>query len=88
MGTHKLIKKIEDFFDQSRQKQIKKRDKLAEFIDKLEEKKTTLEQQIINESEHDQTSLKYRELDKKFKAVCKLLKRAKQQNHALVEEES
>jgi hypothetical protein len=87
MGTSKLMRKLEEFFDLSRSKQIKKRDKLDEFIARLDEKKAKLEAEMVTESETDETSEAHQELEKKHKAVSKLLKRARQSHHDLTEEE-
>lgn len=86
MSTTKLIRKLEEFFDLSRSGQIKKKHKLAEFIDRLENKKSELNEQMVVQSEVDETSEVYNELEQKHKAVLKLLKRARQNLHELSEE--
>jgi acyl-coenzyme A synthetase/AMP-(fatty) acid ligase len=85
MGMSKLARKLEDFLDLSKKRQVKKRDKLAKFIDKLDKKKNKLEKAMAAESEHDETSNTYKALRQEFKAVSKLLKRAKKNEHALAE---
>jgi len=77
MGTSKLTDKLDEFFNLSKSKQKKKHDKLLKIIQKLDEKKLSLEHKMIIESEIDETSEKFNEVKNEFKAVSKLLKKAK-----------
>jgi len=86
MGTSKLIKKLEHFFGLSEKKQHKKREKLQEIIDKLQEKKDRLKKEIVVESAIDETSSRYHGLCKQRKALSKLLKKARKQADRLDEE--
>ena len=83
MGTNKLIEKLEDFFGLSEKKQQKKREKLLKIIRKLEEKKIALEQDVVEESEIDETSARYHELNHQLKVLSKLIKKAKKQEAQL-----
>jgi Mg2+ and Co2+ transporter CorA len=80
MGTSKLTDKLEDFFDLSKSKQKKKHDKLLKIIQKLEEKKSSLEQKVIKESGIDETSTRFHDLRKELNVVSKLIKKAKKKN--------
>ena len=53
MDTNKLIGKLENFFDLSKNKQKDKRDKLLKIIDKLENKKSKLEVEVMEASKID-----------------------------------
>lgn len=86
MGTSKLTDKLDAFFNLSKSKQKKKRDKLLAIIDKLEEKKSNLEQEVVLESEMDETSEMFHDLRKELNIVSKLLKKAKKKS-VLDEEE-
>jgi len=82
MGINKLLHKLDDFLDLSKQKQEKKHNKLLKIIKKLEAKKLELEQEVIDESKVDDTSDKYRELSKKLNVVSKLIRKAKKHDMA------
>ena len=86
MGTTKLMHKLDEFLGLSEKKQRKKREKLEGIIVKLQDKKNALDQEIVLESELDETSTRYHELDKQRKAISRLLKKAKQQASHLDEE--
>lgn len=86
MGTSKLTDKLDAFFNLSKSKQKNKRDKLLAIIDKLEEKKSNLEQEVVLESEMDETSEMFHDLRKELNIVSKLLKKAKKKS-VLDEEE-
>jgi len=77
MGINKLLHKLDDFLDLSKQKQEKKHNKLLKIIKKLETKKLELEQEVIDECKVDDTSDKYQELSKKLNVVSHLIKKAK-----------
>ena len=79
MGTSKLIEKLEEFLGLSKKKQHKKREKLNDIILKLQEKKDQMKEEIVMESEADETSPRYHELSKQRKAISKLIKKAKKQ---------
>ena len=77
MGTNKLIGKLEDFFDLSKNKQKDKHDKLLRIIEKLETKKVKLEIEVMEESKKDETSNRYLDLSKELKVLSELVKKAK-----------
>jgi len=80
MSTNKLMEKLESFYNLSKSKQEKKHDKLLKIIEKLEEKKSSLQQEMIKESEIDETSSTYQDLSKELKVISKLIKKAKKKN--------
>ncbi len=82
MGINKLLHKLDDFLDLSKQKQEKKHNKLLKIIKKLEAKKLELEQEVIDESKVDDTSDKYQELSKKLNVVSQLIRKAKKHDMA------
>ena len=82
MGINKLLHKLDDFLDLSKQKQEKKHNKLLKIITKLETKKPELEQEVIDECKVDETSDKYQELSKKLNVVSKLIRKAKKHDMA------
>lgn len=79
MGTHKLVEKLEDFLGLSEKKQYKKREKLEGIILKLQDKKMRLDKEIVIESEIDETSSRYHDLNKQRMVISRLLKKARQQ---------
>lgn len=76
MGTNKLLTKLDEFLDLPKKKQQKKRDKLIKIIRKLEEKKTGVMQELAKQSEVDETSDAYHDLQKELNIINKLLKKA------------
>ena len=78
MNIDKVMNKLDDFFNQSASKQKKKHDKLLEIIEKLERNKAKLKTEMIIESEKDETTEAYHDMDKELKVISKLLKKAKQ----------
>lgn len=86
MNIDKVMNKLDDFFNQSASKQKKKHDKLLAIIEKLELKKTELKTEMIIESERDETSEEFHDMDKELKVISKLLKKAKQ--HSTPEQET
>lgn len=80
MGTSKLMNKLEEYFNLSKSKQKKKRDKLLKIIHKLEEKKSGLEQLILSEREIDDTSEKFDELSKELTVISRLIDKAKKKS--------
>jgi hypothetical protein len=77
MDTNKLIGKLEDFFDLSKNKQKDKHDKLIKIIGKLENKKSRLEVEVVAESKNDETSTRYHDLSKELQVLSELIKKAK-----------
>ncbi len=80
MKIKDLMENIDDFFDLSKKKQKNKRDKLKKMIKSLEDKKEDLKQVIRKEASRDKKSKICYNLCKEFKAVNKLLKKAKKRN--------
>ena len=77
MDTNKLIGKLENFFDLSKNKQKDKRDKLLKIIDKLENKKSKIEVEVMEASKIDETSAMYHDLSKELMVISELIKKAK-----------
>ena len=77
MGTSKLISKLEKYFDLSKNKQQEKHDKLLKIIAKLENKKSRLEVEVMEESKTDDTSTRYHDLSKELIVLSELIKKAK-----------
>ena len=86
MNIDKVMSKLDDFFNQSASKQKKKHDKLLAIIEKLERKKAELKTEMIIESEKDETSEEFHDMDKELKVISKLLKKARQ--HSTPEQET
>jgi len=78
MSTTKLVEKLEKFFDLSIEKQHKKHEKLLKIINKLEEKKSRLEQKTRNEGASDATSSDYQDLERELQVISSLISKAKQ----------
>jgi len=82
MGTTKLVKKLEKFFDLTENKQREKHDKLLKIIHQLEEKKSRLEQKAQKEKEIDESSSRYQILKRKLLVISSLISKAKQKDLA------
>ena len=78
MNIDNIINKLDDFFNQSASKQKKKHEKLVEIIENLEQKKHDLKIAMITESEKDDTSEEYHDMQKELQVISKLLKKARQ----------
>jgi ribonuclease HII len=78
MDTNKLVGKLEEFFDLSKKKQRKKRDKLLKIIGKLEEKKAALESELAGDSQSD----RYQDLKQELQVVSELIDKARQQEES------
>lgn len=81
MGMNKLVHKLDEFFDLSKKEQKKKQDKLLKIISKLEEKKASVMEKMADESERDETSERYHELDSELKVIAKLLRKARKHSY-------
>ena len=82
MDTNELVEKLDAFFDLSKKKKRKKHKKLLKIVQKLEEQKSRLELEVVEESKRDDTSDRYRELSQELKVISKLIKKAKKQDLA------
>ena len=82
MDTNELVEKLNAFFDLSKKKKRKKHKKLLKIVQKLEEQKSRLELEVVEESKRDDTSDRYRELSQELKVISKLIKKAKKQDLA------
>ena len=82
MDTNELVEKLEAFFDLSKKKKQKKHEKLLKIVQKLEDNKSRLELEVMEESKRDDTSDRYRELSQELKVISKLIKKAKKQDLA------
>ncbi len=80
MNIKKVMQKLDDYFDLSKKKQKEKHDKLLHIISRLEQKKTQLKAEMILQSEKDNTSEEFHDLQKELKVISKLLKKARQHN--------
>ena len=78
MGTSKLVEKLEKFFDLSKEKQQKKHEKLLKIINKLEKKKSRLEQKAQQEGVIDSTSSGYQDLERELQVISSLISKARQ----------
>ena len=77
MGTSKLIGKVDDFLDLSKNKQRKKHSKLLKIIAKLEKKKSSLHREARLEHEAHKSSDRYHDLTREMKVISELIKKAK-----------
>ena len=82
MDTNELVEKLDAFFDLSKKKKRKKHKKLLKIVQKLEEQKSRLELEVVEESKRDDTSDRYRELSQELKVISKLIRKAKKQDLA------
>jgi len=80
MGTNKLVEKVEKFFDLSKEKQHKKHEKLLKIINKLEKKKSRLEQKVQQERASDAASSSYQDLERELQVISSLISKAKQKD--------
>lgn len=74
------MQKLDEYFDLSKKKQKEKREKLLQIIARLEQKKSEIKAVMVMESEKDETSEEFYNLDKELIVIKKLLKKAKQHN--------
>lgn len=77
MDTVELVQKLEGFFDLSKKKRKKKRRKIVKIIGKLEEKKSRLDLEIMEEAKRDDTSERYQELSQEQQVIARLIKKAR-----------
>lgn len=77
MDTVELVQKLEGFFDLSKKKRKKKRRKIIKIIGKLEEKKSRLDLEIMEEAKRDDTSERYQELSQEQQVIARLIKKAR-----------
>lgn len=82
MDTSELIEKLEGYLDLSKKKQKKKHDKYIKIIDRLAQKKTALEAELVEQSKIDETSDRHAELSQELKIVSRLLKKARKQDRS------
>ena len=80
MGTSKLVEKLEKFFDLSKETQHKKHEKLLKIINKLEKKKSRLEQKAQKEGARDTASSDYQDLERELQVISSLISKAKQKD--------
>ena len=85
MNIKEVMQKLDDYFDLSKKKQKEKHDKLLQIITRLEQNKSELKTEMIIESEKDNTSEEFHDLQKELKVIARLLKKARQ--HDAPEEE-
>ncbi|MBT3203973.1 MAG: hypothetical protein HOM14_14050 [Gammaproteobacteria bacterium] len=77
MSIKKMIDKLDEYFDMSKKKQKKKSEKIVKIISKLKDKESELKAELVEQSEKDDTSEKYYDLEKELKIITKLLIKAK-----------
>ncbi len=87
MDTTELIDKLEDFFGLSSKKKKKKKEKLLKIIRKLENKKSTLDAEIMEASKRDETTPGYHDMQHEFKVIRRLIKKAKKQHQKIYQQE-
>ncbi len=80
MDTAKLVEKLEGFFDLSDKKQRKKHHKYLEIIEKLEEKKIKLEQEVQKERDFDAESSRYQDLTRELMVISGLIDKARERD--------
>ena len=85
MNIKEVMQKLDDYFNLSNKKQKEKHDKLLQIITRLEQNKSELKTEMIIESEKDNTSEEFHDLQKELKVISRLLKKARQ--HDAPEEE-
>ena len=78
MNIKEVMQKLDDYFDLSKKKQKEKHDKLLQIITRLEQNKSELKTEMIIESEKDNTSEEFHDLQKELKVIARLLKKARQ----------
>lgn len=78
MNIKEVMQKLDDYFDLSKKKQKEKHDKLLQIITRLEQNKSELKTEMIIESEKDNTSEEFHDLQKELKVISRLLKKARQ----------
>jgi Mg2+ and Co2+ transporter CorA len=77
MNLKELLVKLDAYFDNSDDEHIRTHDKLSSIISNLEEKQDELKQTIIEESEKNDTSEEFHDMQKELKVISKLLKKAR-----------
>lgn len=77
MDLENIKQKLTEFFESSENRQADMQENLTKIINKLEQKKSSLKEEMLVASEDDETSDAYIELEKEYKVVSKLLKKAK-----------
>ncbi len=82
MGTSKLVEKLEDFFDLSKQKRRKKHDKYLKIVRQLEKRKSKLDKKIKREKAGDANSRRHKALIRELEVVSKLINKAEKQDPA------
>jgi len=82
MGTSKLVEKLEDFFDLSKQKRRKKHDKYLKIVRQLGKRKSKLEKKIKRERAGDVNSRRHKALIRELEVVSKLINKANKQDPA------
>jgi len=82
MNTDKLIAKLEAYLDLSETKRRKKHAKLLKIIKKLEQKRSGIEADLVEQSKMDETSARYHDLRQELKILTRLIQKAKKQETA------
>ena len=77
MNIKEVMQKLDDYFDLPNKKQKEKHDKLLQIITRLEQKKSELKTEMIIESEKDNTSEEFHDLQKELKVISRLLRKAR-----------
>ncbi len=86
MSIKKLLARLDEFFDQSKKKQKKKSDNLAKIIEALELKRAKIKKELKAESKIITNNKQTYNLCKEFKAITKMIKKAKKQERHLCDE--
>ena len=85
MNIKEVMQKLDDYFNLLNKKQKEKHDKLLQIITRLEQNKSELKTEMIIESEKDNTSEEFHDLQKELKVISRLLKKARQNDAPEVE---
>ena len=86
MGTAKLVEKLENFFDLSKQKRRKKHDKYLKIVRQLEKRKSKLEQKLTREKAGDAKSRRHKALIRELEVVSKLINKAEKKDPSEISE--
>jgi acetate kinase len=88
MKLDKLKQKLSEMFNLSDLDSSGSQENLAGIIEKLKEKKAQIKEKMQAAGEQDETSNAYRDIEKEYKVVSKLLKKAKKNYQSLIPEKA
>jgi len=76
MNLKDIIAMLDDYFDKTSSRENRTQDTLLTIINKLEQKQDELKAEMIKQSETDETSEAFHDMQKQLKVISKLLKKA------------